>query len=236
MQRDAALLRIPFPQDPDWIESRLFKLIEANGAYDATLRVVVVRNKGGVWQGPGIDRDFDLIAFTTKLADWGNGVRLGVVPQARHSGSPFAGTKVLSWAFNLTWYEEAHERGFDEVVLLNERDEVSECTSANIFAAQGQEVWTPPLASGCLPGITRELLLREITIPGITVHEKSLRLEDLERADEVFITSSTRDVLPVLAIEGLQIKAGGEVCAALKQAFSIYIAQYLVKHAAVAAK
>ena len=77
---------------------------------------------------------------------------------------------------NLTMYDEAHDRGLDEVVLLNERDEVSECTSANIFIVEGDQVFTPPLSSGCLAGITRELLLTEIRVPGIRIAEKVLTL------------------------------------------------------------
>ena len=103
---------------------------------------------------------------------------------------------------NLTWLESAQRRGFDEVILLNERGEVAECTSANIFIANGSQVWTPPLSSGCLPGITRELLLGEVGVPGIQIGEKALLPEDLESADEVFITSTTRNLLPVLQIEG----------------------------------
>ena len=83
------------------------------------------------------------------------------------------------------------------MVLLNERGEVAECTSANLFIANGGQVYTPPLGSGCLPGITREVLLGEIHVPGITVEEKTLLPADLESADEVFITSTTRDLLPV---------------------------------------
>src|SRR4029077_2789782 len=112
--------------------------------------------------------------------------------------SEFSGAKVLSWAENLTRYERAHEQGFDEVVLLNERSEVAECTSANLFAVQGTRVYTPPLSSGCLPGVTRAVLLEEVKVPGLTIEEKDLRPEDLEASDEVFLTSTTREVLPVL--------------------------------------
>jgi len=91
---------------------------------------------------------------------------------------------------NLTWLESAQQRGFDEVILLNEQGEVAECTSANIFIANGNEVWTPPLSSGCLPGITRDVILR-IQAPGIQVREKVLLPADLESAGEVFITSTT---------------------------------------------
>ncbi len=75
---------------------------------------------------------------------------------------------------NLTWVETAQQRGLDEVILLNEFGDVAECTSANIFASTGGQVWTPPVSSGCLPGITREVLLREIQVPGIRISEKTL--------------------------------------------------------------
>ena len=226
MQRDATNLRVPFPSDADWMHGRLMDLVHANNAPDATLRVVVVRNTGGVWQG-SVDREFELLALMTELTNWGDHVRLGVVRQARHSRSRFAGTKVTSWGFNLTWYEEAHVNGFDEVVLLDEEDRVSECTSANIFAASGRDVWTPPLSSGCLPGVTRDLLLNEIRTPEFRVSEKHLTLSDLERADEVFITSTTRDVLPVREIEGIRVRTGSRATETLGSALRAYIDTYV---------
>ena len=235
MKRDAELLRIPFPSDPEWLRQRLLRLVKANQCPEATLRVCIVRNKGTVFVGPGVERDFDLIAMTTNLANWGDSVRLGVVPNGRFAASPYARTKVLSWAFNLNWYQEAHERGFDEVVLLNERQEVAECTSANIFAVFGAkgEVVTPPLDSGCLPGITREVLLNEIRLPGISIAERRLTLAALQNADEIFITSSTRDLLPVAEIEGIRINRGNKTCERLKQAFRAFINEYCAAKAVV---
>jgi branched-chain amino acid aminotransferase len=227
MARDAALMRVPFPDDPDAMLANLEKLVEANGAPNATMRVVVVRNRGGMWEGPGINRDRDLIAFTTDLKDWGEGVELAVKPEARHSACNLAGTKILSWAMNLTWLEEAQSRGFDEVILLNERGEISECTSANIFIAAGSRVWTPPLTSGCLPGVTRELLLSEVHASGLEVAERTLKLSDLAAADEVMITSTTRDLLPVFSIEGMEIRRNDAVRLDLQKAFSAYIAGYV---------
>lgn len=227
MAKDANLLRIPFPEDPALLKEPLEQLIEANNAQESTLRVIVLRNKGGMWEGPGIDRPYDLIAFTTDLKDWGTSVRLGLQPHARHAANPYAGTKMLSWSFNLAMYEEAHDRGFDEVVLLNEDGEVSELTSANLFAVFGNEVVTPALkSSGCLPGVTRALLLEEIRVPGITVREENLRPASLEKADGLFITSSTRDLLPVAHIEGLKIGQNDQVRAKLHDAFRAYLADY----------
>lgn len=226
MAKDAHLLRIPFPENPDWMEQQLLKLIEANQAYEATLRVIVLRNKGGIWEGPGIERPYELIAFTTALKDWGIGVRLGIVEQARHAAHEFAGTKMLSWSFNLAMYERAHEQGFDEVVLLNERDEVAELTSANLFAVYGNDVLTPHLSSGCLPGVTRAILLEEIDLPGVTIIEATLGRADLTRADGLFITSSTRDLLPVHAIDGLCIGTDDTMCRRLNAAFQDYLRNY----------
>jgi branched-chain amino acid aminotransferase len=231
MHADAARMRVPFPQDREWLAQRLQRLIDANKAFNATLRVAVIRNRGGMFEGPGPMREFDVVAFTADVNQWGSTVKLGLVPNARHAASEFAGTKNLSWSENLTWYERAHDQGLDEVVLLNERGEVSECTSANIFAVQGTQVWTPPLSSGCLPGVTRALLLEEIRVPGLQVAEKTLLPADLEVADEVFITSTTRELLPVVSVKGLNIRSqerqNGKVREQLQKAFTTYVENYI---------
>jgi branched-chain amino acid aminotransferase len=139
----------------------------------------------------------------------------------------FAGVKSLSWSMNLCWYEMAQSRGYDEALLLNEHGQVSECTSANIFAAVGERVYTPPLSSGCLPGVTRDVLLSGAHVPGIVVEEKELRLEDLEQADEVFITSTTRNLLSVRVIEGIQVRQTGDVRRRVSEAFSEYVRHYV---------
>jgi branched-chain amino acid aminotransferase len=233
MQRDAAKVHVPFPTDSAELKSQLLRLIEANSAWNSTLRVMVVRNRGGMFEGPDLERDFDVLGFTKDLFPWDSHARLALKPHARHAQNEFSGCKILSWSHNLTWYEEARQRGFDEVVLLNERGEVSECTSANIFAATGSEVSTPPLNSGCLPGVTRELLLEVVRVPGISVVERTLTPAELERADQVFITSTTRDLLPVVEIEGLQIANRGTVVDELVKALEKYRADYVKASAGV---
>jgi branched-chain amino acid aminotransferase len=226
--RDARLLHVTIPDDPEPLRRNLCALVESNRAPDCTLRLAIVRNAGGMWEGPSTGRGTDIIALTANSKDWGHGVKLALQPQARHSGCMFAGTKILSWAQNLTWIEIAQERGFDEVILLNERGEVSECTSANIFIAQGNRIWTPPLqSSGCLPGITREVLLNEVRVPAIEIGEKDIRPEELESADEVFITSTTRDLLPVIQVEGRKVGRTDQARAKLAGAFREYLAGYI---------
>ena len=182
IKRDAAAMHVPVPYNPKTVLRQLTELVEANRAYNCTLRLVIVRNGGGMWAGPSTGRESDLIALTADSKEWGDSVNLAYQANARHAACAFSGTKIISWAMNLTWLEMAQARGFDEVILLNERGEVAECTSANIFVANGDQVRTPPLNSGCLPGITREVLLGEIHVPEIEVTEKALMPADLESA------------------------------------------------------
>lgn len=230
LTRDAAALHVTIPADGEPIRKKLLELIEVNRAYESTLRLVFVRNRGGLWEGPALDEPTDCIALTADSKQWGNSVKLSYVAHARHAANPFAGTKSLSWAANLTWLEAAQQRGFDEVVLLNERGEVAECTSANLFVADGDQVWTPPLSSGCLGGITREVLLGAIDHPRIRIGEKVLFPADLEGADEVFITSTTRNLLPVSSIENRPVGRSGAVCEELEAAFDRFIERYVAEH------
>ncbi|MDA9790905.1 aminotransferase class IV [bacterium] len=115
-----------------------------------------------------------------------------VVPWVRNERSAVVGAKTTSYAENVVALAWAHERGYSEGLFLNSIGSVCEGTGTNVFTVKDSWVRTPPLSSGCLAGITRELLLEW----GMAV-EADLTLEDLENADEVFLTSSTRDVHPV---------------------------------------
>ena len=225
LSRDAERMNVSIPWSASDIESGLLRLIEANGRPDCTLRVVFVRNGGGMWEGPagGSARTSDVIALTADSRPWGDYVRLAVQPDARFAANEFAGVKILSWAQNLTWAERAQKQGFDETVLLNERGQVAECTSANIFAVLDGAVYTPPLSDGCLAGITREVLLDEIQEPGMRIAERSLLLDDLYRAEEVFITSTTRDLLPVYEIAGRALNRESAVRKRLSAAFREFV-------------
>lgn len=115
-----------------------------------------------------------------------------VVPWVRNERSPVTGAKTTSYAENVVALAWAHDRGFSEGLFANSTGQLSEGTGTNVFVVKAGAVLTPPLASGCLAGITRELLVEW----GLA-QEANLTIEDLESADEVFVTSSTRDVHPV---------------------------------------
>jgi len=225
--RDAGLLHIELPADPDAVRSNLLRLIEANNATQATMRVCIVRSQGGFWASPGSGNASDLIALTSDVQGWEPPVALDVAEHGRHAAAPFAGTKSLSWAWNLTLAETAHDSGFAEVILLNERGEVAECTSANIFAAKDGVTYTPPLSSGTLPGVTRAVMLDELDLP---VKEKVLLVDDLISADEVFITSTTRELMQVNRIQDREIAPSSRtdwpVMDRLQGALTAYIRNY----------
>jgi branched-chain amino acid aminotransferase len=237
MTRDAELLNVPMPADTAQLEHDLRLLVERNETPNCTMRLVVVRNSGGLWEGPSGGRASDTIALTANSKQWGDSVRLGVQPNARYAASDFTRAKALSWAHNLRWAERAQQQGFDEVLLLNEFGRVAECTSANVFAVFGQEIATPPLSEGCLPGITREVLLEEIRLPGIQFAERALTVEDLHHADEVFVTSTTRGLLPVREIAGRNLACQGYICERVLREFNDYLTRDIAqrKHAPVSA-
>ena len=207
--RDAKLIHVELPVDLDGVRAGFAELIRHNDAQEAVARICVFRSKGGRWEGPGTGASSDWVLLTDDLSPWPEAASLGVRANARFSASPFVGAKTLSWSANLTLYEDARSQGFDEVILLNERSEVTECTSANIFAVRDGMTYTPPLHSGLLPGVTREVMLSELR-SSPEVQEKVLSVDDLLQADEVFITSSTRELLPVERIGETRLRGAGE--------------------------
>jgi len=231
MSRDAALLNVKLPGSREKVRRRLLRLIAANQAFDAVMRVCVVRNTGGFWAGPGPSGEPTLVALTSDLPQWRESVALDLVEHGRHAASPFAGTKTLSWAHNLTLAENAAKEGFGEALLLNERGEAAECTSANIFAVIDGVTCTPPLSSGPLPGVTRAIMLEELRLPSFPVAERVLRPEEIYAAGEVFITSTTRHLLPVERIRDRRVgkgePRGWPVMHSLQAALGDYISAYV---------
>ena len=142
-----------------------------------------------------------------------------VVPWTRNERSAVAGLKTTSYAENVIALAWAKERGGIEAVFANTRGELCECTGSNIFIVRDGQVLTPPVDSGLLPGITRELTIEWAEASGIRVRETVLPLGALDEADEVFITSSTKDVLPVHAVDGRPLPAERPVTTQLQRVF-----------------
>jgi branched-chain amino acid aminotransferase len=221
---DAARVQVPFDFTADGVLAALGDVIRANRVVEGTARIYFVHNTAGAWHGHEPLPPTDLVIATGDLPRHVSPAILAVEPHGRHAAHPLAGTKVLSWVQNAWLVAHAHARGFHEAVLLNERDEVAECTAANIFAARDGVVATPPLDSGCLAGVTREILLERAAKEGPPVVEATLTLADLYAADEVFITSTSRGVLPVGRIEDHVVpRTDGPLTYQLGAAFVAYL-------------
>jgi branched-subunit amino acid aminotransferase/4-amino-4-deoxychorismate lyase len=114
--------------------------------------------------------------------------------------SEFRRIKTLSYAIHAASLKQAVHDGFDDALLLNQKHEIAEVTSANIFWRHGRRVYTPPLDAGCLEGVTRAAALRGARKLGITVIEKSEPLARVVEADEILICSSLKLVVGVSEI------------------------------------
>jgi branched-chain amino acid aminotransferase len=227
---DANRLKLPISSRPQDVARQLAGLIEANNVQDGCARIYFVYNRAGYWVSDETMPEVDLILYTADLPKRKGPVRLALQPFGRYAASPLAGVKVTSWLENVWMLDKTQGRGFDEVVLLNERNEVAECTAANIFCVRNGEVKTPPLTAGCLPGVSRMVLLEIGEKAGVNLKETELRTEDLYRADEVFITSTTREVQPVSEIEEHKIaQVDGPVTRQLADAFSRHVAESFLK-------
>jgi len=237
LQRDAERTHCPFPFEESVVRGHLAEVLRANKVREGAARVYVIYNQVGFWRS---DEDFprvDLLLCSADLPAYREPARLGLREHGRYAAGPLAGVKVISWLDNVWNYYEAQQAGFDEVVLLNERGEVAECTAANIFCVKNGRVATPPVGAGCLQGITRSVLLEIGASAGAPVEERVLRPEDLYAADEIFISSTNRNLLGVGEVNGRKIAAApGAVTLKLEKAFGEYVRQYLEARSAASGK
>lgn len=237
LQKDAQRTRCPFPFREEKVRGQMCELLRVNHVKEGCARIYAIYNKVGSWRS---DEDFpevDLLLCTAPLPAYREPARLTLREHGRHAAAPLAGVKVTSWLNNVWSLSEALQNGYDEVVLLNERGELSECTAANVFCVKEDMVLTPPLSSGCLEGVTRSILLEIGPKNNVGVIEKTLRPEDLFRADEVFISSTNRTLLGVEDIAGHRYAAApGPITTRLERAFAGYIAEYVARYAPIGAK
>jgi branched-chain amino acid aminotransferase len=228
MKRDAELLGVPLCYEEETVRQAIIDLVRANQRPESMARVSFVKNKGGLWAEAHHRPATDLLIFIRELVAWPAVQRLQIEPHGIFSAGPYAGAKMLSWVSHAAVLERVHAQGFDDALLINEKDRIAECTSANIFLVRDGEVLTPALSSGCLAGITREILFEIAPRAGIPLHEKELTTDDLSSAAEAFISSTTREVA---AIESISPKwkyhAPGITTVALEKALQVYVHTYL---------
>jgi branched-chain amino acid aminotransferase len=182
-------------------------VIEANGLSDARMRITLTSGPGP----PGLLRGTDkgtAIVTAGELQPWPATATAIVSRWHRDEQSALAGVKTISLADHVLALSEARAQGVAEALLTNRRGELCEATTANVFCVRNGRLETPSLASGCLPGITRDRILRLCAKLRIGAVETALPYQVLHEAEELFLTSSTREVQPLVGVDGRPVGDG----------------------------
>lgn len=233
LEKDAGIIHLPMPYSGAKVRLQLHEVIRGNRVSEGCARIYLVQNNVGSWHSDEPHPAVDLIITTADMPSYREPARLTLREHGRHAASALCSVKTISWLDNAWAAAESVREGFDEVVLLNERGEVAECTSANIFAVKDGKVFTPPLNSGCLEGVTRSILFEIAPEAGVALVQQSLRPEDLYAADEVFISSTNRNVLSVGEIAGHRVATpSSSLTKRLNELFSAYVTEYVDRRVA----
>jgi branched-chain amino acid aminotransferase len=188
--------------EPDVVLAGIEAVLKHEPTGGCRLRVTVTGGPGPF----GSDRGRagpTVIVSTSPLSHWPPTASVVVVPWTRNERAPTAGLKTTSYADNVIALGYAHERDAGEAIFANTRGELCEGTGSNVFVVSGGELVTPPLDSGCLAGITRELIIEWLG----DVVERPLPISALGEADEAFLASSTRDIQPIALVDGRTLPA-----------------------------
>jgi branched-chain amino acid aminotransferase len=208
--------------DPDGVALRgaAAAVLDANALADARLRITVTsgvappgssRPRGGPATTIVVAAPIDPVAASATVV---------VAPWSRNEHGALAGLKTISYAANVRALAYAESRGANEAVFANTAGNLCEATGANVFCVLDGALVTPPLRAGCLPGVTRGLLLELAPDAGVAVAERDVPVGALRDADEAFLSSTTREVQPIGAVDGTPLgRAPGPVTELLARAF-----------------
>ncbi len=200
-------------------------VLHANELRDARLRITVTGGPSPLGSERGNDGPTVIIAAGA-LKSWPLTERVVTVPWSRNERSATAGLKTISYADNVRALAVAHAAGAGEAIFCNTRNELCEATGSNVFVVNGGSVRTPPGDSGCLLGVTRALVLELCTAIGLPAEEVVLAPDVLHSVDEVFLTSSTREVQGIAQVdEHIVPAAPGPITRQLAAAFTDLVAR-----------
>lgn len=198
LEESAEIVGIPLPSLDD-LADVMKELLVANGHNElekARLRLTVTA-------GEAIDNSRpNLILLSTEAPSYPDRSNVFVVPYPRNENGLLVGAKSMSYAENVIALAEAHQNGADEAILPNSAGSICEGTGSNLFILRGGELYTPSLASGCLAGVTRALAMDCAFECGTPVHETEISLEDFLSSEGAFLTSTTREILPIQTVNG----------------------------------
>lgn len=206
LERSATGLGLPCPEE-GWLRQAVGEVLAAGALPLGRLRITWTAGRGPLgsdrYPGPGT-----LLVAAAPTAPWPQQVTAVTVPWTRNERSATAGLKTTSYADNVVALRAARERGAHEALMANTRGQLCEGTGTNVLVTVDGELLTPPLSSGCLAGITRELLLEWAGEEGLPVREADVDMELLADAEEVLLASSSRDIQPLTVLDGRHLVTG----------------------------
>lgn len=206
LTKNAERSHIPLSISSEGARQAIRDLIYANRVTNGRARMTLLRGAAGAWTLAG-ESDCELLVFTSSepaLAP--SEVAITISPYRILSHGPLAGVKKTAMIENVLALEEARSRGFAEAVMVNERGEIAGATTANIFWAERDELFTPSLATGCIPGITRSFALEIAARAGLHTVEGGFPVQRLLGAREAFLTSTTRGLARVASFDVKQYR------------------------------
>ena len=204
LARSAAGLGLP-ELDQDAVRRGVAAVLDGQDLPLGRIRITYTGGPAPLGSGRG-DEPPTLVVVADAMAPWPATTRVATVPWPRNERGALAGLKTTSYAENVVALAAAQERGATEAVFTNLAGHLCEGTGSNVFYVVDGELRTPTLASGCLAGVTRALVLE--WFGGVEVDEPT---EAVAGASEVFLTSTTRDVQGVSAWDDLELPAPGPV-------------------------
>jgi branched-chain amino acid aminotransferase len=228
LRQSAALMALPVPQTGDEILAAMRATMQAHvGLDEAYIRVLLTRGVGELTYNPAACPRPSLVVIVKPFPEpparsFTDGIRVSLVSVRRnHPQALNPMIKSNNLLNNALAMQEAMRRGADEALMQNQAGELVECSQSNFFVVRDGHVLTPPLSAGLLPGITREFILELADELAIPAREARLTPADLATADEAFITGTTREVTPVVAVDDRPIGGGtpGEVARRLLEQF-----------------
>jgi branched-chain amino acid aminotransferase len=214
---DGLGLRVPF--DDDALRRAMAEVLASHDLRQARVRITVTGGTAPLGSERGEGRATVVVA-AGELKDADPTAAVCVVPWTRNERGAMAGIKSTSYAENVKALAYAKERACSEALFGNTVGNLCEGTGSNVFVGIGGRLLTPPLAAGCLAGVTRELVL-EVT----DAVEEDVSLAALGGADEVFITSTGRDVQPVHRVDDRTLRTDGPLTEAAAEAFGSVVAR-----------
>lgn len=214
LYESAKAIRLTIPITPTQMVQATKDTVAANGIGDGYIRLVVTRGAGSL----GLDirktshPQIIIIADTITLYPdeiYANGMHLITASTIRnHPAALPARIKSLNYLNNILAKIEGTDAGTVEALMLNHKGEVAECTGDNIFILKNGVLKTPSSDAGILEGITRNAVLKLAREAGIPTQETPLIRHDLYVADEMFLTGTAAEVVPVVSLDGRKIGDG----------------------------